>query len=82
MRPLLFLFIFFTIAVLPIMPVYNHVVNYDYIVENLCENKDKPELSCKGKCFLKKELSKTEKQTTQTTAKTIALDIFIPNDIF
>lgn len=63
------------------MPVYNYVVNYEYIVKNLCENRDKPELSCNGKCFLAKELSKTEKQTTQTTAKIIALDIFIPNDI-
>jgi len=63
------------------MPVYNYVVNYDYIVENLCENRDKPELSCNGKCFLAKELSKSEKQSTQTVAKVISLDIFVPNDI-
>lgn len=82
MRLLLSLFIVFTIAVRPIMPVYNYVVNYDYIVENLCENRDKPELSCNGKCFLAKELSNTEKQPTQTFAKVISLDIFVPNDIF
>ncbi|AZB28416.1 hypothetical protein [Chryseobacterium balustinum] len=81
MRLLLSLFIVFTVAVRPIMPVYNYVVNYDYIVENLCENRDKPELSCNGKCFLAKELSKSEKQSTQTVAKVISLDIFVPNDI-
>ncbi|WP_404986280.1 hypothetical protein ACI513_03995 [Chryseobacterium sp. M5] len=81
MKFLLSLFIVFTIAVRPIMPVYNYIVNYEYIVENLCENKDKPELSCNGKCYLAKELSKTEKQSTQTVAKVITIDIFVPNDI-
>lgn len=81
MKLLLSLFIVFTIAVRPIMPVYNYIVNYEYIVENLCENKDKPELSCNGKCYLAKELSKTEKQSTQTVAKINTIDIFVPNDI-
>lgn len=63
------------------MPVYNYVVNYDYIVQNLCENRDKPELSCNGKCYLAKQLSKTDKQSNQKIAKVISLDIFVPNDI-
>ena len=33
-------------------------LNKEYIAANLCENKDKPELDCCGKCVLKKELKK------------------------
>ena len=42
----------------PIWPVVDYVVNYDYIVSTLCENKDKPEMNCNGKCHLSKELAK------------------------
>ena len=41
----------------PIFPVIDYVVNYNYISTVLCENKDKPELKCCGKCHLKKELA-------------------------
>lgn len=39
-------------------PVVEYIVNYDYIVNVLCENKDKPEMQCNGKCHLTKELAK------------------------
>ena len=42
----------------PLWPVVDYVVNYDYIVNVLCENKDKPEMECNGKCHLGKELAK------------------------
>jgi hypothetical protein len=42
----------------PFWPVMDYMVNYDYIVNNLCENRDKPELNCDGKCYLSKELAK------------------------
>ncbi|HLT49527.1 MAG TPA: hypothetical protein VKZ90_03685 [Aequorivita sp.] len=42
----------------PMWPVVEYVVNYDYIVKVLCENKDKPEMQCNGKCHLTKELAK------------------------
>ena len=42
----------------PILPVFEYLVNYDYIVNELCENKLKPELKCNGKCHLTKELAK------------------------
>ncbi len=42
----------------PILPVLEYIVNYDYIAKELCENKEKPELECNGKCHLKKELAK------------------------
>lgn len=30
----------------------------DYIARNLCENRDKPQMHCEGKCCLKKKLAK------------------------
>lgn len=42
----------------PLWPVVDYVVNYNYIVNVLCENKDKPEMHCNGKCHLTKELAK------------------------
>lgn len=42
----------------PFWPVVEYVVNYEYIVTTLCENRDKPEMHCKGKCHLSKELAK------------------------
>ncbi|EDO25943.1 predicted protein, partial [Nematostella vectensis] len=35
-------------------------INKDYIAAELCENKDKPELQCAGKCYLKKQIDKVE----------------------
>ena len=42
----------------PMWPVVDYVVNYKYIVNVLCENKDRPEMECNGKCHLGKELAK------------------------
>ena len=42
----------------PMWPVVDYVVNYEYIVNVLCENKDRPEMECNGKCHLGKELAK------------------------
>jgi hypothetical protein len=40
--------------------VGNFFIYQDEITEEFCENKDKPELKCDGKCHLKKELTKEE----------------------
>ena len=42
----------------PLWPVFEYVVNYDYIVNVLCENRSQPQLNCDGKCYLAKQLSK------------------------
>ena len=53
-----------TVAILlkPIWPIAEYILNYDYIVEKLCENKNKPILKCNGKCFLTKQLAKEANQ--------------------
>lgn len=35
-------------------------INQEYIAATLCENRDKPELVCCGKCVLTKKLSKAD----------------------
>lgn len=46
----------------PITPFIEYGLNKDYIAEFLCINKDKPELSCGGKCHLMKQLEKENKE--------------------
>ena len=57
MKNLYFILALF-LFVKPIIPVFEYIVNYDFIIKELCENKEKPELACNGKCHLMKELAK------------------------
>ncbi|TRZ42920.1 hypothetical protein [Robertkochia solimangrovi] len=41
----------------PVIPVVDYLLNTDYIIANFCENTDKPELHCDGKCYLMKMLA-------------------------
>ncbi len=36
----------------PALPVIEYLLRYEYIVNELCENRDKPILACNGKCYL------------------------------
>ncbi len=42
----------------PVFPVFEYVMNYDYIAKELCVNKGKVILGCNGKCYLVKELAR------------------------
>lgn len=44
----------------------NYEVNTAYIIENFCENTDKPELECNGKCHLKKQIEADTEQKSET----------------
>ncbi|WP_146035165.1 hypothetical protein [Formosa algae] len=46
------------LMVKPLIPLVEYAAFYDYIVNELCENKDVPELQCNGKCHLKEQLAK------------------------
>jgi len=46
----------------PVLPLFEYLVNQDYIAEFLCINKDKPELACNGKCYLAKQLKKASEE--------------------
>lgn len=49
------------------MPFVDFVIRYDYIIEELCENREKPKIMCHGKCHLTKELQKQEEKKKQET---------------
>nr|WP_068888459.1 hypothetical protein [Pedobacter panaciterrae] len=58
-------------------------VNQKYIAAALCENKDKPQLHCNGKCYLMKKLKEAqdkEKKQEQDAQKKGAQDVFIVNN--
>lgn len=62
----------FLMLLKPLWPVMEYVMQYDYIVSTLCENKDNPEMECNGKCYLGKQLAKEngnqDKNPTQKTS--------------
>lgn len=41
------------------------------IIEKLCENKDKPELQCNGKCYLMKEIKKLDENLTSDSNENV-----------
>ena len=71
----------------PILPFLEYAAFYDYIKNELCENKDAPELQCNGKCHLKKELAKasnsdndSDKNHSYTAEQTIVFFQNISNN--
>ncbi|MFZ4930799.1 hypothetical protein [Chryseobacterium sp. Mn2064] len=66
----------------PLIPLVEYAVNYDYIAKVLCINKSRPEIHCNGKCYLSKELAKTNDSETSPLQKSKnagqkVLDIYI-----
>ena len=65
----------------PVMPVFEYIFNYDYIVKELCENRDNLVMGCNGKCYLMKELAKaSENEKPQSSDK--KHQIAETNDLF
>lgn len=81
LKNILSIFIIFTLVVSPLSPLISYVINYNFIVKNLCQNRDRPQLMCNGKCYLAKELFKTEKQNQENIIKTNNIDAFVPKEI-
>lgn len=80
------IFLTFYMVFRPLIPIVEYVADYDYIANVLCINKSKPELHCNGKCYLSKELAKTNDTDSSPLSKTKnsgqkLLDIYILPDI-
>lgn len=58
----------------------NYLTNQEYIAKNLCENRDKPQLKCNGKCHLKKELEKNEERKEHDNKSQVEMLLFILPD--
>ncbi|MCL1667218.1 hypothetical protein M2T82_03990 [Elizabethkingia ursingii] len=78
-------FIILVLTIRPVLPLIDYAVNYEYISEKLCKNKDKPQLLCNGKCYLEKELAKTSENTPKQNNLKISpdfTDAFVADQIF
>lgn len=70
-----FIYITFFLSLILLKPISQlsweiwYQVNQDYVAEELCENQDKPELECNGKCYLMKQLEKAENNTSSKDDK-------------
>ncbi|MGV6829825.1 MAG: hypothetical protein ACWA45_10575 [Flavobacteriales bacterium] len=59
------LIIFCFAEIRPLLPFLDYLVNYKYISEVLCINKDKPMSTCNGKCYLSQQLKKAQESEKQ-----------------
>ncbi|MCE7042712.1 hypothetical protein [Dyadobacter sp. CY312] len=46
-------------------------INKAYITRVLCENRDKPQLNCNGKCYLARKLKAQQEKEDQQTAQLV-----------
>lgn len=52
-------------------------LNKEYIIKNLCENRDKPQLNCEGKCHLSKSVKAANQESPEQPdfkAKSLSYD--------
>lgn len=67
--------------------VGGYYLNQEFIIQNFCENKARPEMHCNGKCYLMKKikhhdahenaLAKLLKQIPEVTLSTVDIDYLI-----
>ncbi len=73
-----FITVFTAILVTPTLIIINFYVNQDTIIAEKCINKDRPELHCNGKCYLKKELNTQKHITTDQENTELKSFLFTP----
>jgi len=56
-------FLIFSLSIRDLFTYSYFVINQDFIVENFCINKDKPQLMCNGSCYLNKNLKDNQDTT-------------------
>jgi hypothetical protein len=75
---------FIMLARIMAMPIslLDYSVNRSFITNNLCENRLKPEIHCAGKCYLNKQLAKSnesrEPGDQKSSIKNLVTDLFVP----
>lgn len=52
-------------------PFLEYYINFDYIAEVLCINKDKPQINCEGTCYLKDQIQQTQKSQRTNQNNTV-----------
>jgi hypothetical protein len=59
-------------------------MNREYVAAVLCENQDRPELKCEGKCYLKKDIRQSESEQKDAQAESVRymVEYFLPIALF
>jgi hypothetical protein len=47
----------------PVLPYIDYVINKDYISTHLCVQKSNPDNCCQGKCYLNKQVQKSQEES-------------------
>ena len=55
------------LIVKPVLPFLDYALNYEYISEVLCINKEEPELQCHGQCHLAAQLEEANEPNDPAT---------------
>jgi hypothetical protein len=73
----LFLNLFLLALLRPAFPIIEYFANYNFIVSELCENNDKPILTCNGKCYLEKQVKENNNLVDHQNhpAKLLKIDV-------
>ncbi len=60
---------------------FNYWLNQEFIAENLCENREQPQLECNGKCHLKKELDKDDERKQKDNKQQVEVILFVSSAV-
>ncbi|MBW2960491.1 hypothetical protein [Mesonia aestuariivivens] len=69
-----FITLYFLAMLKPVEHILEYCFNYNYIVNVLCVNKEKPRLNCNGKCYLIKQLQKQSSENSHRKRQSIQLE--------
>lgn len=59
----------------PVIPILDYLYNYDYISQELCENKEKSFLQCNGACYVTQEMKNADLLVTDENSSKSAITI-------
>jgi hypothetical protein len=69
------IYIWLIVTILPTISQWGTIAYYQinkaYITRVLCENRDKPQLHCNGRCFLAKKLKAQQEKEDQQTSERV-----------
>lgn len=54
----------------------NYELRKSYIIQNFCENKNRPELHCDGMCYLAKQIKATEQEDERQATNTFLAKVY------
>ncbi|MEM9023403.1 MAG: hypothetical protein AAGB22_06660, partial [Bacteroidota bacterium] len=61
----------------PVIPWVDYLLQREYIAVTFCENMDRPELQCGGKCYVIKKVKKTQPRNNPRAVESVKLE-YIP----